>query len=48
MFLAVLAIVGAVTAVVVVLREQVLALVMRLRTLASHDSLTGAMTKPAS
>jgi hypothetical protein len=47
MFLAVLAIVGVVTAVVVVLREQVLALVMRLRTLASHDSLTGALNRGA-
>ena len=47
MFFAVLAIVGVVTAVVVVLREQVLALVMRLRTLASHDSLTGALNRGA-
>ena len=47
MFLAVLAIVGVVTAVVLVLREQVLALVMRLRMLASHDSLTGALTRGA-
>ena len=42
-----LAIVGVVTAVVVVLREQVLALVLRLRTLASHDSLTGALNRGA-
>ena len=47
MFMAVLAIVGVVTAVVVVLREQVLALVLRLRTLASHDSLTGALNRGA-
>jgi diguanylate cyclase (GGDEF)-like protein len=47
MFLAVLAITGVVTAVVIVLREQVLALVMRLRTLASHDSLTGALNRGA-
>ena len=47
MFIAVLAIVGVVTAVVVVLREQVLALVLRLRTLASHDSLTGALNRGA-
>ena len=46
-FIAVLAIVGFVTAVVVVLREQVLALVLRLRTLASHDSLTGALNRGA-
>ena len=46
-FIAVLAIVGVVTAVVVVLREQVLALVLRLRTLASHDSLTGALNRGA-
>ena len=38
---------GVVTAVVVVLREQVLALVLRLRTLASHDSLTGALNRGA-
>ena len=44
MFIAVLAIVGVVTAVVVVLREQVLALVLRLRTLASHDSLRARST----
>jgi diguanylate cyclase (GGDEF)-like protein len=47
MFFAVLAITGVVTAVVIVLREQVLALVMRLRTLASHDSLTGALNRGA-
>jgi diguanylate cyclase (GGDEF)-like protein len=47
MFTSVLAIVGVVTAVVVVLREQVLALVLRLRTLASHDSLTGALNRGA-
>ena len=47
MFMAVVAIVGVVTAVVVVLREQVLALVLRLRTLASHDSLTGALNRGA-
>jgi diguanylate cyclase (GGDEF)-like protein len=47
MFLAVLAIVGVVTAVILVLREQVLALVMRLRQLASHDSLTGALNRGA-
>ena len=47
MFVAVLAIVGVATAVVVVLREQVLALVLRLRTLASHDSLTGALNRGA-
>jgi diguanylate cyclase (GGDEF)-like protein len=46
-FMAVLAIVGVATAVVVVLREQVLALVVRLRTLASHDSLTGALNRGA-
>ena len=46
-FIAVLAIVGVVTAVVVVLREQVLALVLRLRALASHDSLTGALNRGA-
>ncbi len=46
-FIAVLAIVGVVTAVVLVLREQVLALVLRLRTLASHDSLTGALNRGA-
>ena len=47
MFLAVLAIVGVVTAVILVLREQVLALVVRLRLLASHDSLTGALNRGA-
>ena len=47
MFVAVLAIVGVATAVVVVLREQVLELVLRLRTLASHDSLTGALNRGA-
>jgi diguanylate cyclase (GGDEF)-like protein len=47
MFMAVLAIVGVVTVVVAVLREQVLALVLRLRTLASHDSLTGALNRGA-
>ena len=47
MFVAVLSIVGVATAVVVVLREQVLALVLRLRTLASHDSLTGALNRGA-
>jgi diguanylate cyclase (GGDEF)-like protein len=47
MFVAVLAIVGVVTVVIVVLREQVLALVRRLRTLASHDSLTGALNRGA-
>jgi diguanylate cyclase (GGDEF)-like protein len=47
MFVAVLAIVGVATAVIVVLREQVLALVLRLRTLASHDSLTGALNRGA-
>jgi len=47
MFVAVLAIAGVATAVVVVLREQVLALVLRLRLLASHDSLTGALTRGA-
>jgi diguanylate cyclase (GGDEF)-like protein len=47
MFMAVLAIVGVVTVVIVVLREQVLALVQRLRTLASHDSLTGALNRGA-
>jgi diguanylate cyclase (GGDEF)-like protein len=47
MFMAVLAIVGVVTAVVVVLREQVLALVLRLRMLASYDSLTGALNRGA-
>jgi diguanylate cyclase (GGDEF)-like protein len=47
MFVAVLAIVGVASAVVVVLREQVLALVLRLRTLASHDSLTGALNRGA-
>jgi diguanylate cyclase (GGDEF)-like protein len=47
MFLAVLAIVGVVTAVIVVLREQVLELVHRLRTLASRDSLTGALNRGA-
>jgi two-component system cell cycle response regulator len=43
----VLAIIGVVTTVIRVLREQVLALVMRLRTLASHDSLTGALNRGA-
>jgi diguanylate cyclase (GGDEF)-like protein len=47
MFMAVLAIVGVVTAVIVVLREQVLDLVQRLRTLASRDSLTGALNRGA-
>ena len=47
MFMAVMAIVGVVTAVIRVLRGQVLALVMRLRTLASHDSLTGALNRGA-
>jgi diguanylate cyclase (GGDEF)-like protein len=47
MFVAVLAIVGVATAVIVVLREQVLALVLRLRALASHDSLTGALNRGA-
>jgi diguanylate cyclase (GGDEF)-like protein len=47
MFVAVLAIVGVATAVIVMLREQVLALVLRLRTLASHDSLTGALNRGA-
>ena len=47
MFVAVLAIVGVVSVVIVVLREQVLALVRRLRTLASHDSLTGALNRGA-
>jgi diguanylate cyclase (GGDEF)-like protein len=47
MFFAVLAILGVVTAVVIVLREQVLALVMRLRVMASHDSLTGALNRGA-
>jgi diguanylate cyclase (GGDEF)-like protein len=47
MFMAVLAIVGVVTAVVMVLREQVLALVLRLRELATHDHLTGALTRGA-
>jgi diguanylate cyclase (GGDEF)-like protein len=47
MFVAVVAIVGVATAVIVVLREQVLALVLRLRTLASHDSLTGALNRGA-
>ena len=36
-----------VTAVIAVLREQVLALVLRLRTLASHDWLTGALNRGA-
>jgi diguanylate cyclase (GGDEF)-like protein len=47
MFVAVLAIAGVATAVVVVLREQVLSLVLRLRLLATHDSLTGALTRGA-
>jgi GGDEF domain-containing protein len=47
MFFAVLAITGVVTAVILVLREQVLSLVMRLRMLASHDSLTGALNRGA-
>ena len=47
MFVAVLAVVGVVTVVVLVLREQVLELVMRLRMLASHDSLTGALNRGA-
>jgi hypothetical protein len=47
MFVAVLAIVGVATAVVVVLREQVLELLLRLRTLASRDSLTGALNRGA-
>ncbi len=46
-FIAVVVIVGVVTGVIVVLREQVLALVMRLRTLASHDWLTGALNRGA-
>jgi diguanylate cyclase (GGDEF)-like protein len=47
MFLAVLAITGVATAVIVVLRERVLELVQRLRTLASRDSLTGALNRGA-
>ena len=47
MFVAVLAIVGVASAVIVTLREQVLALVLRLRTLASYDSLTGALNRGA-
>jgi hypothetical protein len=47
MLVAVLAIVGVVTGVIVVLREQVLALVGRLRMLASHDSLAGALNRGA-
>ena len=47
MFIAVLAIVGVVTVVIVVLRERVLDLVQRLRTLASRDSLTGALNRGA-
>ena len=46
-FVAVMAIVGVVTAVIVVLRERVLALVMRLQDLASHDWLTGALNRGA-
>jgi diguanylate cyclase (GGDEF)-like protein len=46
-FIAVLAIVGVVSAIVVVLREQVLAHVLRLREEASHDSLTGALNRGA-
>ena len=45
MFVAMLAIAGVATAVVVVLREQVLALLVQLRMLASHDSLTGALNR---
>jgi diguanylate cyclase (GGDEF)-like protein len=46
-FIAVVAIVGVVTALIVVLREHALALVVRLRTQASYDSLTGALNRGA-
>jgi diguanylate cyclase (GGDEF)-like protein len=46
-FMAVVAIVGVVTIVIVVLREHVLALVKRLGTLASRDSLTGSLNRGA-
>jgi diguanylate cyclase (GGDEF)-like protein len=46
-FIAVLAIVGVVSTIIVVLREQVLAHVLRLREEASHDSLTGALNRGA-
>ena len=46
-FMAVASILALSTLVIVVLREQVLALVVRLRTLASHDSLTGALNRGA-
>jgi len=46
-FIAVAAIIGVVTAVVVCLREQVRRLVTRLAELATHDSLTGALNRGA-
>ena len=47
MFMAVAAIVGVVTVVVLSLREQVRRLVTRLDKLATHDSLTGALNRGA-
>jgi diguanylate cyclase (GGDEF)-like protein len=46
-FMAVVAIVGVVTLVILSLRHQVLTLVTRLGTLATHDSLTGALNRGA-
>ena len=46
-FIAVVAIVGVVSAIIVVLRERVLEHVLRLRQQASHDSLTGALNRGA-